>query len=363
MKGPPIEQLRVQAFKVPTDAPESDGTYEWDSTTMVLVETLAGNTWSLGYTYADEATATLIKTHLQPVVLGCDAISVNDAWSAMVRSVRNLGLPGICSMAISAVDTALWDLKARLLGLSLVRLLGQVREAIPIYGSGGFTSYSEAKLQEQLAGWVNQGISRVKMKVGRDPEKDQERVAGARRAIGKQAKLFVDANGAYSRQQALAQARVFSESDVSWFEEPVLADDLEGLRLVRERVPAGMEVAAGEYGYDLAYFERMLEAGAVDVLQADVTRCAGITGFLKVAVLCEAHHLALSAHCAPALHLHPGCALGPFLHAEYFHDHARIEEMFFEGLPQPDEGTLAPDLSRSGHGLSLKRREAEKFAL
>ncbi len=359
----PIAKLTVSAYRIPTDQPESDGTYAWDSTTIVIVEAEAGDRRSLGYTYADEATAKLIDSKLRDVVLGRDAFSPNESFAAMVQAVRNLGRPGICAMAISAVDTALWDLKARLLDLPLVRLFGQVREAMPIYGSGGFTSYTNAKLQEQLGGWVEQGISRVKMKIGRDPQADPERVAAAREAIGEEAALFVDANGAYSRKQALQLAYVFAEWDVNWFEEPVSSDDLDGLRLLRDDGPPGMEIAAGEYGYDITYFQRMLAAGAVDVLQADATRCGGYTGFFQAATLCEAYHPPLSAHCAPALHLPAGCAARPFRHAEYFHDHARIEAMLFDGVPSPNEGALAPDLARPGNGLSLKRKDAEAFAV
>ena len=359
----PIEGLRVAPFKIPTETPEQDGTYEWDSTTIVIVDVRGGGKHGLGYTYADLATAKLIDEKLKPIAIGRDAMSISDVWMSMLHAVRNLGRPGICSLAISAVDTALWDLKARLLDLSLVRLFGQAHDAMPIYGSGGFTNYSNDKLQEQLQSWTEQGIPRVKMKIGRDARIDIERVAAAREAIGRDVELFVDANGAYSRKQALAQAEEVCEYEVSWFEEPVSSDDLEGLRLLRDRAPAGMNIAAGEYGYDVEYFRRMLGAGAVDVLQADATRCGGFTGFLQAAALCEAHHLPLSAHCAPALHLHVGCAARPFSHAEYFHDHVRIERMLFDGVIEPNNGMLSPDLARSGIGLILKRADAEKFAI
>jgi L-alanine-DL-glutamate epimerase-like enolase superfamily enzyme len=363
MTSTPIEKLEVSAYTIPTDGPESDGTIEWDNTTIVVVEAEAGGKRSLGYTYADVSTATLIETKLRDVVVGRSALSPNESFVAMVHAIRNLGRAGICSMAISAIDTSLWDLQAKLLEVPLVRLFGQVREAMPIYGSGGFTSYTDEKLQEQLGGWVAQGIPRVKMKIGRDPAADPERVARAREAIGDDAELFVDANGAYSRKQALAFSYLFSELDVSWFEEPVSSDDLDGLRLMRDDGPPGMDIAAGEYGYDVTYFHRMLGAGAVDVLQADATRCGGYTGFLQASVLCEAHHLPLSSHCAPALHIPVGCAARPFRHAEYFHDHARIEQMLFDGAPEPNNGALKPDLSRPGNGLTLKRKDAEQFAV
>jgi L-alanine-DL-glutamate epimerase-like enolase superfamily enzyme len=360
----PIDRLDVSAFIVPTDFPEADGTLAWDKTTLIVVEATGGGIRSLGYTYADTATALLIKDFLTPVVMGRDAMAVDEAWGAMVHAIRNLGRPGIVSMAIAAVDSALWDLKSRLLDLPLVTLLGAVREGVPVYGSGGFTSYSLEQLQEQLGGWVNEGISRVKMKVGTHPSDDLDRVRSARKAIGSNAELFVDANGAYSRKQALDFAEKFkADCDVRWFEEPVPSDDLEGLRLLRDGGPAGMDIAAGEYGYDLLYFRRMLEAGAVDVLQADASRCAGITGFLRTAALCEGNAIPLSAHCAPSLHTHPCCALTPVRHVEYFHDHERIEHMLFDGTLTPVNGELRPDLSRPGMGLELKRPDAARFAV
>ena len=253
-------------------------------------------------------------------------------------------------------------MKARLLDVPLVTLLGQVRETAPVYGSGGFTSYSDRQLAKQLSGWVNQGIPRVKMKIGRDTKRDLERVRVARSAIGSKAELYVDANGAYSRKEALAQAEKFAAFGVRWFEEPVSSDDLEGLHLIRDRAPALMDIAAGEYGYDIFYFRNMLSAGAVDVQQADITRCGGITGFLQVASLCQAHHIPLSGHTAPALHTHVACAVTPFKNLEYFHDHVRIEQMLFDGLPQLVNGALRPDFSRPGMGLEFKRRDAERFA-
>jgi L-alanine-DL-glutamate epimerase-like enolase superfamily enzyme len=359
-----IERLDVSVYRVPTDFPESDGTAEWDATTMVLVEAHAGARVGLGYTYGDAAVGALVRDTLAEVVEGRDALSVTAIWRSLGRACRNLGRPGLASMAIASVDTALWDLKARLLELPLATLLDAAHEAVPIYGSGGFTSYPDARLAKQLGGWVEQGIPRVKMKVGREPERDLERVAVARKAIGEEAELYVDANGALDRKQALRFAVEYAEQfDVRWFEEPVIADDLEGLRLLRDRAPAGMEIAAGEYGYTLPYFERMLAAGAVDCLQADVTRCEGISGFLRVAALCQARSLELSAHCGPSIHAHPCCAVVPLRHLEYFHDHVRIERIFFDGVLEPIDGQLRPDLTSPGNGLELKRADAERYSI
>jgi L-alanine-DL-glutamate epimerase-like enolase superfamily enzyme len=361
--GPPIVKVQASAFRIPTATPESDGTLEWASTTLVLVEAEASGKTGIGFSYADTATARLINDKLSDVVIGCDALSVGYCWQAMVEQIRNLGRPGICSMAISAVDNALWDLKARLLDVPLVSLLGQVRAAVPVYGSGGFTSYPVETLQEQLMNWTDSGITQVKMKIGREPDQDVFRVAAVREAIGPSNRLFVDANGAYSCKQALAMAQAFGDAGVSWFEEPVSSDDLEGLRLIRDRAPPGMDISAGEYGYGSFYFRRMLQAGAVDVLQADATRCAGITGFMQAAILCQAFNLPLSSHCAPSIHVHPCCAAQPVRHLEYFYDHVRIEHMLFEGALEPVNGELIPDLSRPGLGLEFKHKDATHYAL
>ncbi len=358
-----VDELEVAAYTIPTDAPEADGTLAWDATTIVVVHAHGAGERGLGYTYADVSTAKLIASKLAGIVRGRDAMAPPAAWEAMVEQTRNLGRPGITSMAIAAVDLAMWDLKARLLGLPLCSLLGMAHDRVPVYGSGGFTAYSPQRLAEQLGGWVQQGIPRVKMKVGSAPEGDPERVRLAREAIGPEARLFVDANGAYSRKQALDLAGRFADdARVSWFEEPVSSDDLEGLRLLRDRAPAGIEIAAGEYGYDAVYFRRMLASGAVDVLQADVTRCGGITELLRVDALCRAHNLPLSLHCGPAIHLHPATALENLVHLEYFHDHVRIEHMLFDGVVDPVDGALIPDLDRPGVGLELKRGEAERYA-
>ena len=358
-----IGDIAAAAYTVSTDFPESDGTLEWNKTILVIAEVSAGGKRGLGYTYADESAVGLIQRLLAETLSGGDAMAVTSLYMQMWQRVRNLGRPGLCSAAISAVDCALWDLKAQLLNLPLVTLLGQTHDAAPIYGSGGFTNYSNEQLLKQLRDWVEQGISRVKIKIGRDATVDRQRVAAARKAIGENVGLFVDANGAYSRKQALAQANAFEEVKVSWFEEPVSSDDLEGLRFIRDRAPAAMDIAAGEYGYDVDYFRRMLDVGAVDVLQADATRCCGFTGFLQAAPLCDAHHVQLSSHCAPALHLHIGCATPAIRHAEYFHDHVRIERMLFDGVVEPIEGALKPDLSQPGLGLTLKRADTQKFAI
>ena len=339
-------KLTADAYTIPTDAPESDGTFAWDSTTIVVVEVSDGGERGLGYTYGPAA--------LVPLIMGTLADAL-DSWDAMVGAVRNMGPWGLAMYAVSAVDVALWDLKARRLGVSLVELLGRRRDAVEIYGSGGFCSYSDEQLRAQLGGWASEGFARVKMKVGRDADADPHRVAVAREAIGDGVELMLDANGAWSVDQAVAMAARLAP--FGWLEEPVSSDDLDGLRRVRARVPAA--VAAGEYATDPYTFARLL--GAVDVLQADVTRCGGLTGFLQAGALAAAHNTPLSAHCAPNLSVHAMAAVPHARHIEYFHDHVRIEGMLFDGVLEPREGALVPDRSRPGHGLEFRRADAERF--
>ncbi|WGS55246.1 mandelate racemase (plasmid) [Paraburkholderia sp. D15] len=358
----PVTALCASAYRIPTDAPEADGTLAWDATTLVLVEVIAGGATGIGYTYSDASNVALIQHTLAACVLGHDVFEIRAHWQRMQRQVRNLGRSGLAATAVSAIDCALWDLKARLLDMPLVALLGAARECVPLYGSGGFTSYTDARLQEQLASWIERdGCRWVKMKVGSEPLRDPQRVEAARKAIGEDAGLFVDANGALSAREAIKCAHRFAEQNVQWFEEPVSSDDTNGLAFVREHAPPCMDVAAGEYGYTLDDFLYLLAAPSVDVLQADASRCGGITGFLQAAALCDARHVPLSAHCAPALHLHAACAAPRLRHQEWFHDHVRIEAMLFDGAPQARDGAISPDLSRPGCGLEFKHSDAARY--
>lgn len=356
--------MNARAYTIPTEEPEeSDGTLVWTSTTLVYVEVRAGGQTGMGYTYADASAAHLIEGVLKDALIGKDAMQTAARYADMYAKLRNNGPEGIASMAVSALDVALWDLKGKIVHAPVSVLLGAARDAVPVYGSGGFTSYSERRLTEQLGGWVHDDcIPRVKMKIGRDPAADPSRVAAARKAIGKDAQLFVDANGGYARKQALELAEAFAEQHVSWYEEPVDHNDLEGNCFVREHAPPGMEISNGEYGWVPYNFRQIIDARAADVLQADVTRCGGYTGFLAVDGLCQSAMMPLSSHCAPYVTLPVASAAKMLRHVEYFSDHVRIERQLFDGTRQPRDGKLEPDLSRPGIGLELKRADAERFA-
>ncbi|GAA4240996.1 enolase C-terminal domain-like protein [Actinomadura meridiana] len=360
-----VRDLRVHAFRVATDGPgghEEDGTLRWDSTTLVLVEADGGGHTGIGYTYGDVSVAMFVESVLASVVRGGDALAPPAVWERMVAAIRNAGRPGVGAMAVSVVDIALWDLKARLLGLPLFQVLPSFHDRVPVYGSGGFTNYPLDRLTGQLGKWVEQGIPRVKLKVGRRPDDDARRLTAVRDAIGPETELMVDANGALTRKDALYWARRFADEwDVRWFEEPVSSDDVAGLRLLRERGPGRLEIAAGEYGFVLKDFADLLDGPAVDCLQADVTRCGGITGLSQVAGLASARQIDLSAHCAPAVSAHSFCAVRRLRHLEYFHDHVRVERLLFDGTLSPVDGALCPARDRAGLGLEVRWDDAEPY--
>ncbi|MFC4031873.1 enolase C-terminal domain-like protein [Streptomyces polygonati] len=352
-----VESVETAVYTVPTESPEADGTLAWDATTLVVVRVRAGAATGLGWTYGSPAAAPVVGAHLADAVVGRSVYDVPAANEAMSRAVRNAARPGIAGHALSAVDIALWDLKARLLGLPLVQLLGAAREEVPVYGSGGFTSYDDRRQDRQLRDWTEGlGIPRVKIKIGESwgaaQARDLDRIGRARRSVGPAAELYVDANGGYTAKQAVRVAAHLDAEGVGWFEEPVSSDDLAGLAGVRAAVTC--DVAAGEYGYTLPYFHHMLAAGAVDCLQADVTRCGGVTVWLRAAALAEARGLAISGHCAPHLHAHVAAAVPNLRHLEWFHDHVRVENLLFTGALDPSGGVIRPGADGTpGHGLEL----------
>ncbi|HTX59311.1 MAG TPA: enolase C-terminal domain-like protein [Verrucomicrobiae bacterium] len=359
----PIKSVDAFAYTIPTQEPESDGTLEWHATTMIYVEIRAGGQTGIGYTYAHACTAALVRDLLAGVLTGKDALQTGARYAQMVAAIRNNGREGIASMALSALDVALWDLKGKLLGAPASALLGATRDGAPVYGSGGFTSYDQAQLAAHMARWVGElEIPRVKMKVGREPWRDPRRVAAVRESIGPDAQLFVDADGAYAPKQAAELARRFAQSGVVWLEEPVYHRDLQGNALVRSLVPVPMEIGNGEYGCSPATFAQILAAGAADVLQADVTRCGGFSGFIAADGLCQSQTRPLSSHGAPYATLHAALAAKSLRHIEFYYDHVLIEQRLFDGAAPPKRGVLFADPTRPGIGLQLRRPDAERYA-
>jgi len=359
-----VTSVQAASYVIPTDEPEADGTLTWSETAMVVVRAEAGDQAGLGWTYASPAAQSVVTDMLAGVAEGRDAMDAAGCYEEMCRAVRNVGREGIAATAISAVDIALWDLKARILGCPLTAAIGRVSESVPVYGSGGFTSYDDVRLGQQLAGWVGElAIPRAKIKIGESwgaqERRDLRRVALARQAIGSDAELYVDANGGYTTGQAVRVGRELADYGVTWFEEPVSSQDTAGLAAIRRQVLP--DVAAGEYSWTLADSARLLDGNAVDCLQADVTRCGGITGFLQAAALAAARNVEISGHCAPNLHAHVAACVPNLRHVEYFHDHQRIEQMLFDGTLGPHGGVMTPRADQPGLGMTLRTADAEKY--
>jgi len=360
----PVTSIEAASYVIPTDEPEADGTLAWSETAMVVVRAAAGGHAGLGWTYASPAAQPVVAGMLAGIVQGRDAMDVTGCYDAMCRAVRNVGREGIAATAISAVDIALWDLKARIMNRAVTSVIGRARDLVPVYGSGGFTTYDSERLRKQLTGWVHDlAIPRAKIKIGESwgtrQDRDVQRVALAREVIGPDAALYVDANGGYTIGQAVRVGGILADYDVTWFEEPVSSQDTAGLAAIRQQILP--DVTAGEYSWTLADSARLLKAGAVDCLQADVTRCGGITGFLQAAAAAAVSNVEISGHCAPNLHAHVAACVPNLRHVEYFHDHQRIEQMLFDGTLSPQGGAMTPDPDRPGLGITLRDADAERY--
>jgi L-alanine-DL-glutamate epimerase-like enolase superfamily enzyme len=352
--GLPITGVSTAVYTFPTPEPEADGTLQWDATTAVTVTLRAGGRTGLGWTYSSPAAASVIHDKLADSIRDREAYDIAAGWTAMHRACRNLGTKGLVMQAISAVDIAWWDLKARLLDVSTSALLGQCRSEVPIYGSGGFTTLSDAQLEEQVGWWHSVGCPAMKIKIGESwgtqPERDLARVDRLRTLAGDSATLMVDANGGYNVGQARRIGHTLDDLGVSWFEEPVSSDDTSGLAQLRTSLRC--DIAAGEYAADLYEVRALLPV--VDCLQLDATRCGGYTGWLHGAALAASQNLQVSAHCAPSLHACVAAAVPNLRHVEWFVDHARLEPLLVAGLPEARGGALHVDATSLGHGMSIR---------
>jgi L-alanine-DL-glutamate epimerase-like enolase superfamily enzyme len=358
MRAARVDAVETAVYRFPTPEPESDGTLTWDATTAVTVTVHAAGMVGLGWTYSTAAAAAVVRDHLAPAVTGQDADDITACWRDMHRACRNFGTRGIAMQAISAVDIALWDLKAQLHERPLHRLFGRARDNVPVYGSGGFTSLTDGQLGGQVESWRQAGCAAMKIKIGERwgecPDRDIERVAMLQRFAGPSVELMVDANGAYQLGQARRVGTRLDELGVVWFEEPVSSDDVSGLAELRAVLDC--DVAAGEYVADLADARALVDA--VDCLQLDATRCGGYTGFLRAAALAQAHQRAVSAHCAPAVHLPVAAAVANLRHVEWFADHAALEPQLVSGVVEVRDGAMPLVDDHSGHGYRLNDEAA-----
>jgi L-alanine-DL-glutamate epimerase-like enolase superfamily enzyme len=307
----------------------------------------------------------VIQRVLKPALVGQDPLCIEKLWDDMFWRVRGFGRKGVAFCAISAVDIALWDLKAKLFGVPLYRLLGPYTDRVPIYGSGGWTSYSEAELVREQTGYVERGIPRVKMKVAKDfghaEAEDVQRLKAVRKAVGDEVEIYVDANNGYYAKQAIGMARHLADYNVKWFEEPVLADDIAGLAAIARAID--IPVATGEHEYTRYGFKELIAQGGADIVQPDVGRVGGVTEWMKVAHLAHAFNLPVAPHAVQLVHLHLACCTPNLKVVECLGTADETDRLWYTEFPEQRDGYWSPYPDRPGLGLELSPEAIRKYAV
>lgn len=318
-----------------------------------------------GLGQSNPGTREIIERAFKDLLIGRDPFDIERLWSDMFWRVRGYGRKGVAFCAISAVDIALWDLKAKALGLPLYKLLGPYADSVPIYGSGGWTNFTLAELIAETEGWVEQGVKRVKIKVGKDfgnaEREDIERVAAVRRALGDDVAIYIDANNGYHPKQAIYMAREFERYQVGWFEEPLLADDIDGL--ARVAASTTIPVATGEHEYTKYGFRDLIARGGADIVQPDVGRVGGVTEWMKAAHLAHAFDLPVAPHGVQLVHLHLCCATPNLKVVEYLKVAHDADKVWYTEFPEHENGMWSPFPDKPGLGLELDPAAVEKYAV
>ena len=319
----------------------------------------------LGVGQAAPGARQVVEATLRRILIGQDPFNIEKLWNDMFWHIRGFGRKGVAFCALSAVDTGLWDLKAKALGLPLYRLLGPYTDTVPVYGSGGWTNMSEDELVAEMVGYVEQGIARVKMKVGKDfgrsEREDLQRLAAVRKAVGDDVAIYVDANNGYYAKQAIYMAKEFEQFQVGWFEEPVLADDIQGLAEIRQAI--NIPVATGEHEYTKYGFKDLIARGGADIVQPDVGRVGGVTEWMKVAHVAHAFNLPVAPHAVQLVHLHLGCATPNLKVVEHLGTALEGDAIWYTEIPEPKDGMWAPFPDRPGLGLELDPHAVEKWSV
>lgn len=317
----------------------------------------------LGTSAGSRAVQAVVEDTLKGAIVGEDPFDIEKLWNLMFWHVRGVGRKGIAFCAISAVDIALWDLKAKALGLPLYKLLGPYTDSVPVYGSGGWTNFTETELVEEQLSYVERGFTKIKMKVGKDfgtkEDEDIRRLAAVRRAVGDDVEIYVDANNGFYAKQAIGMSQRMEEYNVGWFEEPVLADDIEGLAMVSSATT--IPVATGEHEYTKFGFKDLIARGGADIVQPDIGRVGGVTEWMKVAHLAHAFNLPVAPHAYQEIHLHVACATPNLKVVEYLGVVEAGCKRWYKDFQEPVKGMWSPDPKKPGLGLELDLDAVRKF--
>ena len=291
----------IQDATIYDPKPGSDGRGEL----FVHIQTDEGIS-GLGIGQSSPGVREVIEKTFKELLIGKDPFNIEELWDLMFWKIRGYGRKGVAFCALSAIDIGLWDLKSKALGLPLFKLLGAFRESVPVYGSGGWTNFSESELLSEMTSYVEQGIPRVKMKVGKNfgqsEREDIERLAAVRKEVGDDVAIYVDANNGYFPKQAIYMAKEFEDFQVGWFEEPTLADDPRGLAKISNATT--IPIATGEHEYTKYGFRELMQAEGVDIVQPDVGRVGGVTEWMKVAHMAHGFNLPVAPHAVLLVHLH-----------------------------------------------------------
>lgn len=350
-----IEHVQVDHFRIPLPVVLSDSTHGEMShfgLITVRIENTVGQQ-GLGYTYCvgdigGDAIRSLIDRELAPLLLGTDASEIENFWNRMWWHLHFVGRGGIAAFAMAAVDIALWDLRARIDDKPLWRFLGGEDPNVRAYAGGIDLQFTLQELETQTRGFLKDGFRAIKMKVGRDDlGEDVERVAAMRGWLGPDIVLMADANMRWSVEQAIAAARALQPCDLTWLEEPIIPDDVEGhARIARE---GGIPIATGENLHTVYEFERMIAHGSIAFPEPDVANIGGITPWLKVARAAHEMKLPVTTHGVHDLQVH---LLAAVPNASYLEVHGfGLDRFMMESLVIEDGMARAPD--RVGHGVQL----------
>jgi L-alanine-DL-glutamate epimerase-like enolase superfamily enzyme len=359
----PIATLKADHYRIPLPVVLSDSTHgQITHFELITVRIAAGDgAEGLGYTYTvgagGPAIRSLIERDLGPVVIGEDPERIEALWHRMWWRLHYVGRGGAAMHAISAVDIALWDLRARRLSTPLWRLLGGHNPRVRAYAGGIDLEFPLGQLKRQTEENLKKGFRAIKMKVGRpNLHEDIARVQAIRELLGAGVPLMVDANMRWSADEAIRASRALAEHDVFWLEEPTSPDDLPGhVRILRE---GALPIAAGENLHTLQEFKRFIDAGAVSFPEPDVSNCGGVTVWMKVAHVAEAHNLPVTSHGVHDLHVH---LLAAVPNASYLEAHGfGLERFIAYPLELHDGEAVAPE--RPGHGVTLDWKGLESLA-
>jgi L-alanine-DL-glutamate epimerase-like enolase superfamily enzyme len=350
-----IKDIQPDLYRIPLPVVLSDSTHgeiPYFELVTVRINSESGLD-GVGYTYTvgagGRAIASLINQELKALLLGQDARCIESLWEKMWWKLHWVGRGGLAAFAISALDVALWDINGRRYGEPLWRMLGGNSNRVKAYAGGVDLYHPLEQLLEQTRGNLQAGFRAIKMKVGRRVlRQDIERVKAVRELVGPDVVLMVDANMQWRVDEAIRAAQALQEFDVFWLEEPTIPDDVDGhLRIARE---GGLPIAAGENLHTIYEFQAMMKQGCLAFPEPDLSNMGGISAWMKVARMSQAHNLPVTSHGVHDLHVH---LLAAVPNASYLEVHGFGLDRFIE-QPLQIVGGEAVASDRAGHGVAFK---------